>query len=106
MIRRRLSADEFTRASAGSRMEHSTLAIARAVLVEGKKQVDVATSVGISRAWVSEAVSKFMRAVEAAERVSLPKGWQVDTVALPSELWPVVRKLEREARARLKKAGA
>jgi hypothetical protein len=105
MIRRLLSADEFARAAAGARMEPATLAIARAVLVEGKKQVAVAAEVGSSRAWVSEAVAKFMRCVEDTERVSVPKGWKTDTVALPPDLWPAVRQLEREARARLKKSG-
>lgn len=106
MIQRRLlSPAEFARASARTRMEPSTLAIARAVLVEGKQQVEVAASAGTSRAWVSEAVAKFMRRVEDAERLSLPTGWRTDTVALPSDLWPEVRKLERDARARLKNSG-
>lgn len=108
MIRRRiLSTDEFARAAARARMEPATLAIARAVLVDGRRQVDVATDAGTSRAWVSEAVAKFMREVEAAERLSLPAGWKTDTVSLPSDLWPEVRKLEREARSRLRdKSGA
>ena len=109
MIRRRLSPDEFARASARARSAHvepSTLAIARAVLVDGTKQVAVAAQVGASRAWVSEAVAKFLRYVEDAERLSVPKGWMLDTVSLPRDLWPQVRKLEREARARLKKSGA
>lgn len=106
MIRRRLSPDEFVRASARARMEPASLAIARAVLVDGAKQVDVAGQAGTSRAWVSEAVGKFMRYVEDAERLSVPDGWMLDTVSLPRDLWPQVRKLEREARARLKKSDA
>ena len=68
MIRRRLSPDEFARASARARMEPATLAIARAVLVDGTKQVEVAAQIGASRAWVSEAVAKFLKCVEDAER--------------------------------------
>jgi hypothetical protein len=101
---RLLSADEFARASARARMEPPTLAIARAVLVDGKRQIDVAASAGTSRAWVSEAVAKFMKCVEETERLSLPEGWKIDSVALPPDLWPEVRRLEREARARLKKS--
>ena len=104
--RRRLSSSEFTRASARARLEPSTLAIARAVLVDGKKQVDVANDAGASRAWVSEAVAKFMRCVEETERLALPEGWVTDTVALPCDLWPQVRQLERAARARLRKTSA
>ena len=104
MMRQRiLSADEFSRAAARARMEPATLAIARAVLVDGHRQVDVAAEATKSRAWVSEAVAKFMRHVEAAERLSLPAGWKTDTVSLPPELWPEVRKLEREARSRVSK---
>lgn len=87
-------------------MEPSTLAIARAVLVDGKKQVDVANEVGASRAWVSEAVAKFMRSVEDIERLASPDGWTTDTVTLPCDLWPQVRQLERAARARLQKTSA
>ena len=87
-------------------MEPATLAIARAVLVDGTTQVEVAAQIGASRAWVSEAVAKFLKCVEDAERLSVPKGWMLDTVSLPRDLWPQVRKLEREARARLKNSGA
>lgn len=102
MRRRILSADEFARASARARMEPATLAIARAVLVDARRQVDVAAEAGTSRAWVSEAVAKFIRCVEDTERLSVPQGWKTDTVSLPGDLWPEVRKLEREARSRLR----
>ena len=102
MTRRRLlSQDEFTRAAARARMEHATLAIAHAVLVAGQRQIDVARQTGVTAAWVSEAVSKFRRCVEDAERLTVPDGWSTDTVSLPPDLWLEVRKLEREARARL-----
>jgi hypothetical protein len=84
-------------------MEPATLAIAHAVLVEGKKQVDVARDSSVTPAWVSEAVAKFRRHVEDAERLTVPQGWMTDTVSLPPDMWPEVRKLEREARARLKR---
>ena len=100
--KRILSADEFSRACARARMEPATLAIARAVLVDAERQIDVAAKVGMSRAWVSEAVAKFMRCVEETEQLSLPEGWKTDTVSLPSDMWAEVRKLERDARTRLR----
>lgn len=108
MTPRRLTADEFTRASVLARqnhMEQSTIDLVRPVLVDGQRQVQVATASGSSRAWVSEAVAKFMRHVETVERQAVPDGWKVDLVALPPDLWPAVRELEREARARIKKSG-
>lgn len=103
-----LTADDFARASARARaahMEAPTISIARAVLVDGKRQVDVANETGCTRAWISEAVAKFMKHVEDVQRLTVPKGWKAGTVALPSDLWPAVREMEREARAQLKKAG-
>lgn len=100
--KRPLSADEFARACARARMEPSSLAIARAVLVDAQRQTDVASKAGVSRAWVSEAVAKFMRCVEETEQLFLPDGWTTDTVSLPSDMWAQVRKLEREARTRLR----
>lgn len=87
-------------------MEASTIALAHAVLVEGRKQIEVARDANCTPAWVSEAVAKFMRCVEDAERLTTPPGWTTDTVSLPEDMWPTVRQLEREARARLRKAGA
>ena len=106
MRRRLISQAEFDRASARSRMEPATLALAHAVLVMGEKQIDIARKTQKTRAWISEAVGKFMRCVDEAERLSLPPGWETDTVSLPPDYWPQVRKLERAARAALKKCPA
>lgn len=106
MRRRLISQAEFDRAGARSRMAPTTLAIAHAVLVKGEKQIDVARKTKKTRAWISEAVGKFMYCVDEAERLSLPAGWKTDTVSLPPDLWPQVRSLERAARARLKKPAA
>lgn len=103
--RPRLSAEAFARASARARAMHvevGTIALARAVLVDGRRQVDVATEAEKTTAWVSEAVGKLMRYADDVERSTVPPGWKTGTVALPAELWPQVRQLEREARARLK----
>lgn len=103
MKARLLSEDEFARACAKSRLKPATLAIARAVFVEGKRQIDVAAEVGSTRSWVSQAIVKFWRQFEEVERSTVPKGWRTEAVSLPTNVWPAVRKLEREARARLKR---
>jgi len=102
---RPLTEDEFLRTCAKSRLKPATHAIAHAVLVEGKKQIDVASEVGATRSWVHQVVAKFWRQFEAIERSTVPKGWHTEAVSLPSDAWPAVRRLEREARSRLKKNG-
>ena len=101
--RRFISQAEFERASARSRMTPATLKLVHCVLVKGAKQIDVAKKAKVTRAWINEAVKKFMRCIDEVERLSLPAGWEADTVALPPDLWPKVRNLERAARAGLKK---
>lgn len=106
MRRRLISQAEFDRARVRSRMAPATLAIAHAVLVKGERQIDIVRKTKKTRAWISEAVGKFMYCVDEAERLTLPTGWETDTVSLPQELWPQVRSLERTARAELKKTAA
>lgn len=105
MKQRQLSEDEFARVCAKSRLKPATHSIAHAILVQGRRQVDVAAEIGASRAWVHQAVTKFWSQFEAMERSTLPKGWRSETIALPRDAWPKVRVIEREARARLKKSG-
>lgn len=104
MRRRLISQAEFERASARSRMAPTTLVLVHAVLVKGEKQIDVARKAKVTRAWISEAVGKFRNAIDEAEKLTLPPGWETDTVSLPEELWPEVRALERKARTALKKS--
>lgn len=99
----RLSAREFARVRAVSRLHPDTLSLVHAVLVDGRRRVDVAAEVGKSRAWVQQAVAKFLADRNALELASLPAGWSRRTIALPRTLWPTVRQLEREARANLLK---
>lgn len=96
-----LSEDDFARVWAQSRSGPKTFPMVRAVMVEGKRQIDVAREVGVTKAWVNEAVLRFRALVVEVDRATLPPDWKRDTVVLPLELWPVVRKLEREARAEL-----
>ena len=104
--RRLLTQEEFERVAAGAEMEPKTLRLAHQVLVEGRRQVVVAAEEGYSRAWLSELVARFYQRVENLERTHVPENWIVDSVCLPKELWPQVRDLERDARARLTRSSA
>lgn len=99
--RRRFTKVEFDRGAAISRMERSTISLARAVLVEGRSQAAVARDRNVGRSWVNTAVSKMLKYIEEANPV--PPGWRTDTVTLPARDWPKVRELERAAHDALSK---
>lgn len=93
---RRYSLAEFNRGAALSRMDSSTIEYARQVLVDGKRQADVAREVGVIRQRVSAVVKQMLAYMEAANPV--PPGWKADTVILPLDDWPRVREMEKAAR--------
>lgn len=80
-------------------MDPSTIALARQVLVEGRRQADVAREAGVVRQRVSTLVSKMLSYIEEANPV--PAGWKADTVVLPIADWPRVREMEKAAREAL-----
>jgi len=97
--RRHFTAGEFERAAGICRMEADSIALARAVMVDGETPASVAAAQGVTRQWISEAVRKMRNYIEQANPV--PPGWKADLVTLPNRDWPTVRALERAARARL-----
>lgn len=96
---RRYSSAEFNRGAALSRMDPSTIDYARQVLVEGRRQADVARDVGVIRQRVSAVVKQMLAYIDQANPV--PPGWKADTVVLPVEDWPRVREMEKAAREAL-----
>jgi hypothetical protein len=97
--RRRYSTAEFLRGAAISRLEPQSIELARQVLVDGRRQADVARAAGTTRQWVSELTKKMQVYIEQANPV--PEGWQTDTVTLPARDWPKVRAMEAAARREL-----
>lgn len=98
---RRYSAREFDRGAAISRLENENIELARAVLVDGRRQNEVAKDAGVVRQRVNQLVKKMVQYIEEANPV--PRGWKTDTVTLPLNVWPKVRELEREAQEALTK---
>ena len=82
-------------------MEERTIALVRSVLVDGRRQSAAAIQFKQTKQWVSEAVGK-MRAY-IAEANPVPPGWIADIVTLPAGDWAAVRKLQRAARAQLRR---
>lgn len=97
--RRRYSTAEFLRGATISRLEPHSIELARQVLVDGRRQADVARAAGTTRQWVSELTKKMQVYIEQANPV--PEGWQTDTVTLPARDWPKVRAMEAAARREL-----
>ena len=98
-LRRRYTAKEFKRGAARSRMAIDSIALARAVLVDGLPPATVAETQQVTRQWVFMAVSKMRNYIEDANPI--PTGWAADVVTLPKADWVKVRNIERAARARL-----
>lgn len=96
---RRYAPTEFTRGADLSRMDESTIALARQVLVDGRRQADVARDAGVVRQRVNTLVKKMLSYIDKANPV--PAGWKADTVILPLEDWLRVREMEKAARERL-----
>lgn len=71
----------------------SVKSIARSVLVEGKKAIEVARDEQVTRGFVSKVVARFWQARHNMETL---------TVTLPSERAAIVRKWHREAQRELK----
>lgn len=99
MTQRRYSAAEFKRGVEISKMDPSTIELARQVLVDGRRQADVARDAGVVRQRVSALVKKMLSYMDRADPV--PAGWKRASVALPIEDWPRVREMEKAARAAL-----
>lgn len=97
--RKRYKFREFKCGVARCRLKKDSIAIARAVLVEGELPNLVATTHKVTRQWVSLTVKKMRKYIEDANPV--PTGWAADVVTLPKADWVKVRNIERAARARL-----
>ena len=76
MISKRLAEDQFRAAAEGVSIGQKTLDIARAVLVEGRKQSEVATQYGLTKGAISQAVTKIWEASQ------IPPGYERVSVVL------------------------
>jgi len=97
-MKKRLIPTEFDRAvkRLPRVMKPRNIEIARAILVEGRKQIELAHETGLSRT----AIGAFVRKIrEAHEKYGQPpEGWERIEVCLPSSMVSLVRALEDEAR--------
>lgn len=97
-MRELLTQAEFNRAIANlpRKLKPENVEIARAVLVEGRKQTEITREVGLSRS----AVSAVIRKVKESHRLFglPPAGWQRIEVCVPASLVPVIRAIEDGAK--------
>ena len=77
MIEKRLTADQFQVATEGLSMGQKNIDMARAVLVKGRKQSELAAAYGLTKGAVSQVVAKVWQASQ------VPTGYQRVSVILP-----------------------
>lgn len=77
-----------------ARLSEQSVAIARAILVEGKSQKSQADEYGLSRGVVSNLVNRIYKAAKPAQP-ALPRGFQRVELVLPEKLVPVAKMLEK-----------
>ncbi|AOS36948.1 TPA: TrfB-related DNA-binding protein [Escherichia coli] len=97
-MKRRLTPSEFDQAvkRLPRAMKARNIQIARAILVEGRKQAELVRETGLSRTAIAAVVRKIREAHETYGQP--PEGWERIEVCLPSEMVHLVRALEEEAR--------
>lgn len=89
---RRMTPAQFQSVAARITASASVTTIARSVLVDGKKAIDVARDEGVTRGFVSKIVARFWQARHNMETL---------TVTLPTERAAIVRDWHREAQREL-----
>lgn len=97
-MRGALTQAEFDNAIANlpRRLKPSNVEIAKAVLVDGKKQASIVQETGLSRSAVAAVIRKVK---ESHNLFGLPPaGWQRIEVCVPASLVPVIRAIEDEAK--------
>lgn len=97
MSRKKMSAHEF--AAACPRLAHlsvRSVELARKVLVEGQRQVDVADEAGISKQSLSGIIRRVRQAID-----SVPDGWVKVEVWLPAEKAKEVEDMADKERRKL-----
>lgn len=77
-------------------MKPRNLEIARAILVDGRRQIEIVHETGLSRTAIGAVVRKIREAHEKYGQP--PEGWERIEVCLPSKMVHLVRALEEEAR--------
>jgi hypothetical protein len=100
--KKRLTAQEFeTIQPYLSRLKERNIQAIYQILVEGRKQTEVANELKVTTKAVSQMVSKAWQFhIEHGER---PEGWTSVSVTLPTDMAEIVKDMERKARENLTK---
>ncbi|EKT4484318.1 hypothetical protein IYR97_22890 (plasmid) [Pseudomonas fulva] len=97
----RLTPQDFDtlKAHMGSRWKPANIEAVRQVMVEGRKQKDIAADLGVTEKAVSQMVKKAYDLHQ--EHGTAPEGWVTVFATLPPDLAEHVRQMEQTARANL-----
>jgi len=97
IMKKRLTEAQFLEAIKGLEIGKQTREIARGVLVEGKKQAEYVTALGVTKGAVWQAVE---RVWEAHMIKALPEGFERVTAVLPEHQAFIVKKWAEDAKKR------
>ena len=95
IMKKRLTEAQFLEAIKGLKIGKQTREIARGVLVEGKKQAEYVTALGVTKGAVWQAVE---RVWEAHITKALPEGFERVTAVLPEHQAFIVKKWAEDAK--------
>lgn len=95
IMKKRLTEAQFREAVKGLEIGKQTREIAWGVLVEGKKQAEYVTALGVTKGAVWQAVE---RVWEAHMAKSLPEGYERVTAVLPEHQAFIVKKWAEDAK--------
>lgn len=99
MQKRQLKATEFDKLAKASKQQQRSIDMARAVLVQGQTQKDVAAEYGCTASRVSAVVAKFWSL--HTERQATPEGYVVMTVTLPKDKAAIVQEWHEASRRKM-----
>jgi len=97
IMKKVLTGAQFLEAIKGLEIGNQTREIARGVLVEGKKQAEYVTALGVTKGAVWQAVE---RVWEAHMAKALPAGFERVTAVLPEHQAFIVKKWAEDAKKR------
>lgn len=95
IMKKRLTEAQFLEAIEGLEIGKQTREIARGVLVDGKKQAEYVTALGVTKGAVWQAVE---RVWEAHITKALPEGFERVTAVLPEHQAFIVKKWAEDAK--------
>lgn len=95
-----LTESEFEEAVKRLNLKRKNEEIAKAILVDGRKVIELSNETGLTRTTIFAVLSKVRKVHQQYGRP--PDGWQRVEICLPSDVVPLIQAMEIEAQKQLK----